>query len=144
ELKNDLHDANVEVADYLEKLHPDFKKEIQAELDQKKRELEAHVKNEPSKVDNPDKNQDENQSTNGDMQQIQALDVSITSIGGELRKSVDRQVAIGRKIQNLASCKEDALRIKRSVSELLSAEKAVEIFGEQADDVVTVTVNDTL
>jgi ABC-type lipoprotein export system ATPase subunit len=144
ELKDNLHDINAEVADYLKKLHPDFSKEIQAELEQKRREHEAHIKLEPLRVDNPDKNQDETQATSSVMQHIQVLDTSIASLGNDLRMSINSQVVIGRKIQNLASFKEDTLRIKRNVSELLSTEKVLEIFGEQADDAIEVTINDIL
>lgn len=144
ELKGSLHDVNVDVADYLKKLHPNFSKEVQAELDQKNRELEAHVKLKPHKVDNPDKNQGEAQATSGVMQQIKTLDSSISVLGDNLRKSIESQVVIGRKIQNLTAFKEDALRVKRTISELLSSEKVIEIFGEQADNAIKVTINDKL
>lgn len=144
DLKKDLHDANIEVANYLKKLHLDYSKELRAELDQKKRELDAHLKIEPKKVENPDKNQDDSNATSGVMQQIQTLDASINSLGVELRTSIDKQVVVARKIHNLFSFKEDVARIQRNVSELLSDAKVVEIFGSQADETVKVTINDRL
>ncbi len=144
ELKSELHDANIDIAGYLKKLHPNYSKELQSELDQKKRELDAHLKIEPPKVENPDKNQYDAKATNGVMQQIQNLDVSIAGLVTELRASINNQVAISRKLHNLSLFKEDTARVQRSVSELLSDVKIVEVFGEQADSVIRVTLNDDL
>ncbi|PKL30853.1 hypothetical protein CVV43_05195 [Candidatus Saccharibacteria bacterium HGW-Saccharibacteria-1] len=144
ELQAQLHGVNVNVASYLKKLHPNYSKELQSELAQKRRELDAHLKLEPTKVENPDKNKGDADTTNSVMQQIQRLDASIATLNAALRTSVDNHVVIGRKLHNLSSFKEDISRIQRNVSEILSDAKVVEIFGDQADDAVKITLNDQL
>lgn len=142
ELQQELHRVNVRYVDYLRKLHPDYEKEIQSGLAQKRRELEAHLKIEPKKEKNPDQTGVQEKSTNTLLSKIGTLDTNIERLGTEIKKSTDAQVLLSKKVQSVANLREEISRLKRTVSELLSAEKIVELFGDDALEVVTLLVDE--
>jgi len=139
-LKRELHDINVDLVSYLKKTHKDYAKEITAELEQKTRELDAHVKLMPEKRENPDKGGDE--KSGGIMQNIKALDVKIEDFANKIKSSTDKQIVIRTKIQDLRGFEDEASRIKRTASELLGSSRAIDLFGDDADKVIKVVVDD--
>lgn len=139
-LKRELHDINVSLVSYLKKTHESYAKEITAELDQKIRELDAHLKQEPEKVENPDKGNDK--KSDSAMQQIKSLDAKIEDLTTKIRSSTDKQVVIQTKLQDLRTFEDDASRIKRSADDLLGSVAVVDLFGEDADKVIKVVVDD--
>ncbi len=139
DLKSQLHDINVDIVSYQKKTHIDYAKEVKAELDQKNRELDAHLKQEPRKVKNPDKDGDK--KPDGIMGKIKTLDERIDALGAKIKLSTEKQVGLQTKIQDLRSFEEDAGRIKRNVTELLGNKKAHDLFGADAGDIVKVTID---
>jgi ABC-type lipoprotein export system ATPase subunit len=139
-LKRELHEINVDLVSYLKKTHKDYVKEITAELEQKTRELEAHIKLEPPKIENPDKDGDE--KSGGIMQNIRDLDAKIEDFTTKIKTSIDEQVIIRTKIQDLRTFEDDISRIKRNAADLLSTEKVIDLFGDNTDEIIKVVIDD--
>jgi hypothetical protein len=140
ELRHELHDINVNLFSYLEKTHSDYLREVSAELDQKTREFDAHKKLEPQKVENPDKEDD--QKPSGIMQKIKTLNAAAEELTVKIQASVDRQIVIRTKIQDLRTFEEDVSRIQRSIVDLVSTAKAIELFGDSAGETIKIIIDD--
>jgi hypothetical protein len=98
------------------------------------------MKLEPPKRENPDKNGDE--KSGGIMRSINALDVKIEDFATKLKLSTDKQILIRTKILDLGSFEDEALRVKRTVTDLLGTDKATDLFGDNANEVVKVVIDD--
>lgn len=141
-LKEALHDINVEVSSVLKKLHPDYAKELESELALKNRELDSHLKTEPPKVENPDKSKEDGDKSIALVNSIQTLDKEAAELAVKIQASTTEQGNLRRKLENLNSIHDEIARLKKNVDTVVLSQRAKEIFGESAKDLVQIIVDD--
>jgi ABC-type lipoprotein export system ATPase subunit len=142
DLKGELHEINTNVSSILKKLHPNYTKELNSELSLKKRELESHIKVEPTKVENPDKNKEDGDQSANLMDSIQTLNTEAGQLHLQIQAAITEQSQIRRKLENLGTIKEDISRLKRSADNTINSQKVKEIFGEQSDKLIQIIVDE--
>lgn len=142
DLKNELHEINVSVASVLRKLHPNHSKELNSELALKKRELESHIKAEPAKVENPDKNKEDGDQSATLMANIQTLNTEAGQLHSQIQAAITEQSQIRRKLENLGTIKEDIGRLKKNADTTINSQKVKEIFGDHSDKLIQIIVDE--
>ncbi|MDP3987633.1 MAG: AAA family ATPase [Candidatus Levybacteria bacterium] len=142
----ELHSTNIELAKFLKKMHPSYEKELKSNLDQKKRELGAHEKNKPKNVRNPDINKNQKNATKTILDKIEKLNKEIFIFEENINKSIQLQVNINKKLEDLKRLEEEVVRLRLRVKKLPESFNYKELFGKlfKADDLVSFTVNSQL
>lgn len=140
-LKEDLHEMNIEFIDILGKLHPNYEKEIKAGLAQKQRELDSHIKTEPTRVEDPDKDK-ENSKSSDLLAKIKTLDSQIDEANSLIKESIQKQTTLGKKQEQLKKFENDISRLETQVKTISTLPDTIELFGtEIASKLITVKVD---
>lgn len=142
DLKVGLHEINVETASVLKKLHPDYAKELESELSQKKRELESHIKSEPPKKENPDKDKSSGDKSTKLVDSIQKLNNEAAKLINQINASIAAQGVLRRKLENLNTVRDEIARVKKNAENVINSAKVKELFGDTAQSLIQVIVDD--
>lgn len=140
-LKEELHDINIEFADILGQLHPDYEKEVKAGLAQKQRELDSHIKTEPTNVEDPDKDNDKCKSSDL-LARIKTLDSKIDETDILIKESTQKQTILGKKQEQLKKFEDDISRLEAQAKTISSMPDTIELFGtEVVSKLITIGVD---
>ncbi len=126
-LKAQLTEVNTTFVEIQNKLHPNYKVQLEETLKQKQRELEAHKKSMPVIVAQPVAT---DSATESATQQISQLNTSIATLEQQIRESVILLTDIKKRHQELNNFEAELLRLQREVVQLNLDYDLSKIAGE--------------
>lgn len=137
QIKETLHQKNSEVEFIEGKLSAEYKKEIEAKINNKEQEIRAHELGKPLEINKPEGKENEKIT-----EEIANIDKQIDSINKEIDQLEKEQMVLQKEIEDIKQAKQDIQRQVNALNSLSQTySKQFQRLGISLNDVVSITLN---
>ncbi|MCA9359933.1 hypothetical protein KC850_02750 [Candidatus Kaiserbacteria bacterium] len=143
-LLEQLNVISNEVVGLEAKSNPKYRQRIQSEIDEKKRELNQHLKDKPPVVPNPSDKKDEKEKTKAKEEQKKLSDLNddLGKVNTEVSQNQTKLNGLTVEKEDLTNIKEELERLKDEVESYVSENKArYKKYNLKIEDVVKSDIN---